>query len=229
MAFSRDTNLTAITVEPDLAKADATVIWLHGLGADGNDFAGIVTQLGLPASHSIRFIFPHAPYRKITINGGMAMRAWYDLYDMQLTSKEDEPGIKQSQQLLLELVSQEVASGISSERIILAGFSQGGAIALYTGLRANKKLGGIIALSTYQVLADTLVTERSAVNAKLAIFMAHGSFDNVVPLAIGQETCQQLQALDYLVKWQVYPMQHSVVTEEVQHISNFINEVLLGN
>ena len=145
-----------IVVEPDHNTCDASIIWLHGLGADGSDFVGIIDHLGLSSQHTIRFIFPHAPYRSITINNGMTMRGWYDLYDYDINKQEDAIGIKQSQQSLVTIIEKEIAAGISSKRIILAGFSQGGAIALYTGLRLSSAIGGIIALSTYLVLSNTL-------------------------------------------------------------------------
>ena len=199
---------------------------MHGLGADGNDFVGIVDQLGLPSKHTIRFIFPHAAYRSITINNGMTMRAWYDLYDMALNNREDITGIRQSQCSILTLIEKEIATGISSKRIILAGFSQGGAMALYTGLRFSVALGGIIALSTYQALADTLEKERDIANQTIPIFMAHGTFDPVVPFVVGQMSYKQMQSLNYQIQWETYPMQHSVVPYEIQHIGAFIRKML---
>jgi phospholipase/carboxylesterase len=218
--------LDCIVVEPKTKTHDASIIWLHGLGADGNDFVGIVDQLGLPLKHKVKFIFPHAPYRSITVNDGMTMRGWYDIYDMELNNQEDKDGIEHSRQAIITMIEKEIAGGISYKRIILAGFSQGGAIALYTGLRFGVTLGGIIALSTYQVLASTLIEERNVANQTVPIFMAHGMFDPVVPFAVGQMGYKQMQALNYKIQWQTYPMQHSVVPEEIQHIGAFITEAL---
>ena len=218
--------LDFIIVEPKNCICDATIIWLHGLGADGNDFVDIVSQLGLPATHKIRFIFPHAPYRDVTINGGMSMRAWYDLYSLEFDCNEDIAGIMQAKQYITTLIEQEIAAGISAKRIILAGFSQGGALALYIGLRFNEALGGIIVLSAYELLPLTLHKERPQVNKAIPIFMAHGMFDPVVPFHLGRECYEHVLNLDCPVKWQAYPMQHTVVAEEIQHIGSFIKEVL---
>lgn len=218
--------LDCIVVEPRAKAYDASIIWLHGLGADGNDFVGIVDQLGLPLTHKVKFIFPHAPYRSITVNDGMTMRGWYDIYDMELNTQEDKEGIEQARRSIITMIEKEIAEGISYKRIILAGFSQGGAIALYTGLRLSSAIGGIIALSTYQVLAKTLEGERNVANQTVPIFMAHGMFDPVVPFAVGQMSYKQMQALNYQIQWKTYPMQHSVVPEEIQHIGAFIIEVL---
>lgn len=222
----RRIELECIVIDPPVNKCDASIIWLHGLGADANDFVGIVQELRLPNYHTIRFILPHAPYRTITLNDGMKMRGWYDIFDMALNIEEDEVGIKESQQLMHALIEQEISAGINSKRIILAGFSQGGAIALYTGLRFDKALGGIIALSTYQVLSNALESESHMANKNVPIFMAHGMFDPVVPFNIGKMSCSQMQSMNYQVQWQTYPMQHTVVPEEIQHIGAFIQEHL---
>lgn len=218
--------LDFIIVEPKNSVCDATIIWLHGLGADGHDFVGIVDQLGLPATHKIRFIFPHAPYRAVTINGGVSMRAWYDLYSLEFDGNDDLVGIVQAKQYITALIEQEIAAGIPAKKIILAGFSQGGAIALYAGLRFNEALGGIIALSTYQLLPNTLPEERQQVNQALPIFMAHGMFDPIVPFHVGRACYEHMLELDYPIKWQAYPMQHTVVADEISHIGNFIKEIL---
>jgi phospholipase/carboxylesterase len=223
---SANLELDYIVVEPKSKPCDTTIIWLHGLGADGNDFVGIVNQLGLPASNKVKFIFPHAPHRAITINNGMTMRGWYDLYDMKLNNREDIVGITQSQQAIIALIEKEVANGVSYKRIILAGFSQGGAMALYTGLRMDFPIGGIIALSTYQVLANTLEQERSDANQNVPIFMAHGVFDSIVPFAVGKMSYKQMHKLSYQIQWKDYPMEHSVIPEEIQHIGEFINRVV---
>ena len=220
------TGLNPIIIQPPGSVADATIIWMHGLGADGSDFVGIVDQLCLPVNHSIKFIFPHAPYRPIAINAGMAMRGWYNLFSLNLVAKEDITGILKSNQQIGDLIEQELAAGIKPERIILAGFSQGGAMALYIGLRFNRRLGGIIALSTYQLVANKLADERNPANQDIPIFLAHGMFDPVVGFNLGQDAQQQLVDLAYNVEWHTYPMQHTLLPEEIQHIGDFIHKVL---
>lgn len=205
---------------------DAAVIWLHGLGADGNDFAPIVPQLGIAAELRVRFIFPHAPKQPVTINNGFVMRAWYDVKTPVLLQQQDAKGIKASQKALIELIRQQQEQGIDSKRIILVGFSQGGAIALYTGLRLKDPLGGILSLSSYLPLADTTAKEASEENQGVSIMMAHGNFDPVIPLQAGQESLQQLQALGYQPEWFSYPMEHSVCIEEIQEIGRWINRCL---
>jgi phospholipase/carboxylesterase len=204
----------------------ATVIWLHGLGADGNDFVPIVKELNLQEDKPIRFIFPHAPMRPVSINGGHVMRAWYDLGMVagQLTSKEED--IRASQKALELLIEREISRGMPAEKIILAGFSQGGVIALHTGLRYPKKLGGVLALSTYLALANSLPTERSQVNATIPIYMAHGREDQVIPLAMAALSRDELQRLGYQVDWHQYPMQHSVCAEEIEAISDWLQGVV---
>lgn len=224
--YTPKSELDFIVVEPEARTSDATIIWLHGLGADGNDFLGIIDQLGLPPTHKVRFIFPHAPYRSITINGGMVMRGWYDLSALELDTREDIVGILQSKQYITDLIEQEIATGILAKRIILAGFSQGGAIALYTGLRFNVAIGGILVLSAYQLLAHTLSSERHEANQTIPIFMAHGLFDPVVTFDLGYKNYQQLLELNYPLRWNTYPMQHTVIAEEIKHIGSFIREIL---
>ena len=212
-------------IEPRIdANAQSTwcVIWLHGLGADGHDFVPIVPELHLPESVPVRFIFPHAPMQPVTINGGYVMRAWYDIVEQDLRERQDAAGTQQSQQYIIEIIEQQLALGIDSSHIILAGFSQGGAIALYTGLRFAKPLGGIMALSTYLPLAATTEAEIHAVNRKIPIFMAHGLFDTVVPLKAGVMSRRHLEQLGYRVQWQEYPMQHSVCVEEIADISAWL-------
>jgi phospholipase/carboxylesterase len=193
---------------PELA-----VIWLHGLGADGHDFEPIVPELRL--EFAVRFVFPHAPLRRVTINGGMAMRAWYDILGFDRRAREDDAGIRVSAAAVTELIDREVERGTPSERVVLAGFSQGGAIALHTALREPRVLGGIMALSTYLPLVATLAGERSAANARLPIFMAHGTSDNVLPLALGEASRRALEAHGYAVDWHSYAMPHSVCLEEI--------------
>jgi len=207
-------------------KVDATVIWLHGLGADGNDFMGMVDQLGLPESHAVRFIFPNAPYMEVTVNQGYRMRAWYDIYDVNILNEEDEHGIIRSQESLMQIIKHEVEQGIASTRIILAGFSQGGAMALYTGLRHEQPLGGIIVLSAYLPMAASFYSKQYAHNHKTPIFIAHGLFDPIVPFNAGQATCQQLQRENYIIEWKTYPMEHTINIDEIRDIGSFINRCL---
>ncbi len=211
--------------EPELA-ADACVIWMHGLGADASDFAGIVGQLGLPVDHRVRFLFPQAPFRPITVNQGMVMRGWYDIFSFDRLLEEDTVGVEGSFATIGHLIQQQMEQGIVSERIILAGFSQGGAIALYTGLRSDMRLGGVIVLSAYLPLANALDAERYMVNREIPIFMAHGMFDPIVPFAIGRATYERLIIDGYDVEWNSYPMVHTVLPEEIDDIGAFIRRCL---
>lgn len=215
------------TVENETAAHPTySVIWLHGLGADGNDFAPIVPQLVAPQWPALRFVFPHAPVRPVTVNGGMPMRAWYDIYGFDLVARQDETGIRQSIAQVEALIAREQERGIPSERILLAGFSQGGAIALAAGLRHRQKLAGIIALSTYLPMADTLAGERSAANDAVPIFWGHGTLDPVVILQRGLDSRAVLEALGYKVAWHTYPMPHSVCPEEIVDLRRWIGERL---
>src|SRR4249920_2218009 len=202
----------------------ASIIWLHGLGADGNDFAPIVPALGLPKA-AIRFVFPHAPIQPVTINGGMHMRAWYDISDGAIR-REDESGVRASQKLIETLIAREKERGTAASRLVLAGFSQGGAIALQTGLRHPERIAGVMALSSYLPIADKVSAEASAANRDVPVFMAHGSFDPIVPLARAEQSLGVLQSLGYAVEWREYPMPHSVCAEEVTDISAWLREVL---
>ncbi len=204
-----------------------SVVWLHGLGADGNDFAPIVPELRLPESLAVRFIFPHAPVQPVTINGGMAMRAWYDILVPNLVRIEDEKGIRQSEKNVDALIQREVARGIPTENIVLAGFSQGCAMTLHTGLRTPYKLAGLMALSGYLPLMDMADKDRHSANAHTPVFMAHGSFDPVVVIARAEASHQKLTSLGYSVQWHTYPMQHSVCPEEIRDMSAFLNKVLV--
>jgi phospholipase/carboxylesterase len=199
----------------------ACVIWLHGLGADGHDFEPIVPELEL--DQPVRFVFPHAPVRAVTINQGMRMRAWYDILQFG-PGPEDEAGVRASQKLLEELIAAEKARGIGS--IVLAGFSQGGAIVLQTALRHRERLAGVLALSTYLPLHKALETERSRENRDVPIFMAHGQYDEIIPLARAEQSRQLLERLGYKLQWHTYPMPHSVCPEEIEHISAFLREIL---
>ena len=202
----------------------ASVIWLHGLGADGNDFAAIVPELDLPP-FAIRFIFPHAPMQPVTINGGMMMRAWYDISDSAIR-REDERGVRDSQSRIEKLLAQEKTRGSSAARIVLAGFSQGGAIALHAGLRHPERLAGIMALSTYLPMADLLAAEAAMINRDVPIFMAHGSADPVIPIERAQRSKALLEQHGYSVDWHGYPMPHSVCAEEISDISTWLKQVL---
>jgi phospholipase/carboxylesterase len=215
--------LDAIEIETGKNPA-ASVIWLHGLGADGSDFASIVPQLRLPKT-AIRFVFPHAPVRPVTINGGMRMRAWYDITD-GANRREDERGVRASQALIETLIDREKERGTKAERLVLAGFSQGGAIALHTGLRNRERITGIMALSTYVPVGEQLSVEASAANRDVPIFMAHGSYDPIIPLARAEQSRKLLESLGYPVEWREYGMQHSVCPEELADIGDWLAKVL---
>ncbi|MDH3693641.1 MAG: alpha/beta hydrolase [Gammaproteobacteria bacterium] len=208
------------------ANPEFAIIWLHGLGADGHDFEPIVPQLGLPQETAVRFIFPHAPHRPITLNGGMVMRGWYDISGMEMIRQEDAAGIEASAQIVRGLIDAQEAHGIPSERIILAGFSQGGAIVLFTGLRHRKKLAGIMALSTYLPLSDRSEDEASTQNRRTPIFMAHGLYDPIIALPIAEASRAVLQKLDYDIEWRTYAMPHSVSPEEISDISAWFTRVI---
>jgi phospholipase/carboxylesterase len=211
--------MDAIQIEtgPD---PEAAVIWLHGLGADGHDFEPIVPELEL--AKPVRFVFPHAPIRPVTINQGMRMRAWYDILQLG-GGPEDEAGLRASQKLTEELIR---AQDLPANRIVLAGFSQGGAIVLLTGLRYPERLAGVMALSTYLPLAGTLAAERSAPNRETPIFMAHGRYDDLIPMQRAQASREHLQKLGYAVEWHDYPMPHSVCAPEIADLSSFLARVL---
>jgi len=202
-----------------------TVLWLHGLGADGRDFVPIVGELDL-AEVPIRFVFPHAPMQAVTINNGMVMRAWYDILGNDLARREDERGVRTSQGLVEALIARERSRGVASTKILLAGFSQGGAIALQTGLRHPEPLAGIMALSTYVPIAATLEAERNPANARVPIFMAHGTQDPIIPLAHARRSHELLERLGYAVEWHEYPMPHSVAPQEIRDIGAWLRRVL---
>jgi phospholipase/carboxylesterase len=212
-----------IETAPDPA---ASVIWLHGLGADGNDFVPIIPELKLPRALAVRFVFPHAPVRKVTLNNGAAMRAWYDIASADLNNRADIAGVRQSQTDVEALIARETSRGIAAARIVLAGFSQGGVIALHTALRHPERLAGAIALSTYLVLADRLAEEAAAANRDLPIFMAHGTADPVVRFEWGDSSRRSLVANGYRVDWHTYRMEHSVCMEEIQAIGAWLVKTL---
>jgi phospholipase/carboxylesterase len=204
---------------------ERSVIWLHGLGADGRDFVPIVGELALPAA-PIRFVFPHAPVQPVTINNGMSMRAWYDIVANDLARREDERGVRASQGLVEALVARERERGVPAARLVLAGFSQGGAISLQTGLRHPERLAGIMALSTYVPIAATLAAERNAANGDVPIFMAHGTQDPIIPLAHARRSRELLERLGYPVEWHEYAMPHSVSPQEIDDIGAWLRRVL---
>jgi phospholipase/carboxylesterase len=208
------------------AHPDAAVIWLHGLGADGNDFVPVVNEMRLPPSLAIRFVFPHAPIRPVTLNNGFRMRAWYDLSAGDITNRADVAGVRASKAQVEALIAREKTRGIAARRIVLAGFSQGGVIALHTGVRHAERLACIIALSTYVVLPEKLAAEGSPANRDIPIFMAHGTYDPMIRLEWGEASRRALIAAGYNVEWHTYPMQHSVVMEEIDAIKAFLVKVL---
>ena len=223
-------NQTLPCIKIDIGdKPIFSVIWMHGLGADGNDFVPIVYELALLPETSIRFIFPHAPERSVSINNGYVMRAWYDIYDQSLGLSEDEEGIRQSQQAIEKLIEQEVQRGIPSQNIILAGFSQGGVMALQIGLRYKNEIAGIMALSCYLSLSQTLVDEISVVNRLAPIFMAHGSNDMVIPIIKAKASKEKLLASNCNVEWHEYDMAHSVCGDEISDISQWLNRIIKVN
>ncbi|GGX42807.1 alpha/beta hydrolase [Saccharospirillum salsuginis] len=212
-----------LSTRPD---PDATVIWLHGLGADGHDFEPIVPELHLPDDLGIRFIFPHAPQIPVTINAGYVMPAWYDIYEMTINRKVDTQGLRTSAAAIDAFIDRELERGIDSRRIILAGFSQGGAVAYECALRHPKPLGGLMALSTYFATADDI--QRSETNARLPTFVGHGTFDPIVPEALGRNAAQELNRLGYPVEYKTYSMEHSVHPEEIRDISGWLQKLLKG-
>ncbi len=203
-----------------------SVIWLHGLGADGNDFPPIVPELGLGQELGIRWVFPHAPSIPVTLNGGMRMPAWYDIQEVDLRRRHDERGVRHSARQIEALIARERERGVPSERITLAGFSQGGAIAAHTALRHAEPLGALVLLSTYLVLGDTLEAEVDAANKALPIFQAHGTLDPMVPFERGEQARDRLRELGYAIEWREYPMAHQVCLEEIQELGQWLGRVL---
>jgi phospholipase/carboxylesterase len=219
------TKLDCIELETQ-QQPDAAIIWLHGLGADGNDFVPIAQELRLPSTLRIRFIFPHAPIRPITINQGYPMRGWYDITSLDVAGRDDADGILASSEAVSRLCDGQVTRGIRHERIVLAGFSQGGAIALHCGLRQARRLAGIMALSCYLPRAASLETEAAAANRDTPVFMAHGRMDSVVAIEFGNQARQLLDQLDYTINWRDYPMGHSVSADEITDIRRWLIELL---
>lgn len=203
-----------------------SVIWLHGLGADGHDFEPIVPELRIPSGLALRFVFPHAPVRPVTINGGMAMRAWYDIFSLDRAGPVDERGIRDSAEIANALIRRERERGVAADAIVLAGFSQGGAIALHAALRFPERLAGLMALSTYLPLTDAFDAEVASNpdnrNGDIPIFMAHGTFDPVLPLQLGSDSRDFLESRGFSVEWHDYPMAHAVCAEEIAHIRGWL-------
>ena len=217
-----------LVIETGVHKPDACVIWLHGLGADGHDFEPIVPELRLDPGLNLRFVFPHAPMMPVTINQGFVMRAWYDIKQADIGAEPDEKGIRASAELVGEMIDAQIEQGIRPERIVLAGFSQGGAIVLQAGLRYPARLAGILALSTYLPLADTLQDEMSIDNGATPIFLAHGSADPVIPVGLASRSLEKLEQMGYTVEWHEYKgMQHSVSEQEIYHIAEWLETVLM--
>lgn len=207
-------------------KPDAAVIWLHGLGADGHDFEPIVPEIVRPGERAWRFVFPNAPVRPVTINGGMAMRAWYDLKGLDRRAAEDAAGFRDTDALVRQLIAKEVARGIPTSRVVLAGFSQGGAVSLYTVPRYPEKLAGVMALSCYLPRESTFLAERAPANDATPIFMAHGRADTVLTMSLGTQSRDFLKALGYAVEWHDYPMAHAVCAAEIADIREFLFRIL---
>ena len=217
--------LEAIEIETT-ASPTASIVWMHGLGADGHDFVDVVPELSLPARPGVRFVFPHAPMRPVTINGGYIMRAWYDIRDDGGVRREDPAGVRASQKSIEALIEREKARGVPSRAIVLAGFSQGGAMALHTSLRQGERLAGVMALSCSLPLADALAAEAGPANRDVPIFMAHGTHDPMIPMARAVRAREILTGLGYRLEWHEYPMPHSVCLEEIRDISAWLTTVL---
>ena len=218
-------DLEALEIETG-PQPQAAVIWMHGLGADAHDFEPVIPMLDFGSRRPVRYVFPNAPVRPVTLNGGMAMRAWYDLLSMDRNAPEDETGIRDSAAGIDALISKEIERGISATQIVIAGFSQGGAMALFTALRYREALAGVLALSTYLPLAAAVLTERTDANARLPIFMAHGEMDDVVPINFARNSRKRLTQLGHEVEWHEYPMPHSVSPDELADIKVFLDRVL---
>lgn len=219
------TNNKSIVLVHGKGEATHAVIWLHGLGASADDFPPVIPELGLSANRSIRFIFPQAPDRAITINNGMRMPGWYDIKGMSLEDKQDAQGMAESQATVEALIDQQIAMGIPSDNIILAGFSQGGAVTYFTGIRSSKKLAGLLTMSTYLPFDQDTTKERSEVNTSTPIFASHGTHDQVVPMSMGQSSVEHLKELGYKIDWKTYRMEHQVVMEQIKDIGHWINKV----
>lgn len=218
-------SLPAIEIETGV-RPTHTIVWLHGLGADGNDFVPIIDELELSSEQSVRFIFPHAPERPVSINNGYKMRAWYDIFNPDFNHRQDEAGIRSSQKALDNLIVQEMQRGMASNHILLAGFSQGGAMALQVGLRQVNPLAGIIALSCYLPVAETFVREAATANSSIPIFMAHGTYDSVIPLTHAIASKEKLLAANYVPEWHEYPIGHTVFPQEITDLARWLQRII---
>lgn len=216
----------AVEIDTGQVEPQGSVIWLHGLGADGHDFEPIVPELRLPAELALRFVFPHAPVRPVTINNGMSMRAWYDILTLDRDGPADDAGVRDSGRILDQLIERELERGIAADKIVVAGFSQGGAIAMHSALRSKHKLAGLMALSTYLPIShafeDEVVKSAHSGHTDLPIFMAHGSLDPMLPMALGRDSAELLIAHGFNVEWHEYPMAHSVCAEEIDDVRNWL-------
>lgn len=217
--------LSCVEVEPS-KPANATVIWLHGLGADGHDFEPVVPALKLPESLPIRFVFPNAPHQPVTVNGGMVMPAWYDILEMSIERKIDVDGLLKSVQQIDALIQREIDRGIASDRIVLAGFSQGGAVAYHAALCYPKRLAGLITLSTYMATAELIEQQRSDINRNIPVVIHHGTADDVVPISLGTQATEKLQQLGYQPQWHSWPIDHGLCLEEVESIGEWLVRTL---
>ncbi|HSD69194.1 MAG TPA: alpha/beta fold hydrolase [Woeseiaceae bacterium] len=217
-----------VEIEP-VNTATGTVLWLHGLGADGHDFEPIVAELALPQQVALRFVFPHAPIRPVTLNGGMRMRAWYDIISLDRSGPQDEKGIRESAAILTSLIERERQRGIANDRVVVAGFSQGGAIAMHTALRHPQRLAGLMALSSWLPLGNAFAAEvlnnPHSQSRELPVFMAHGTFDPMLPITMGQQSRAALQNAGFDVEWHEYPMAHAVCAEEIVAIRKWLLSV----
>ena len=227
MKYTTTETTDQVTLTPSQAPA-ASVVLLHGLGADGWDFVPIVEELGLPDALPVRFVFPHAPVRPVTVNNGYEMRAWYDIKAFTPEGRADAAGLAESVRRVDALLEAEIAAGVAASRIVLAGFSQGGAVALSAGLRFGERLAGLLALSTYLPFPETLAAGKSVANQDVPILMCHGRMDPVVPLGMGTEARDALRAKGYAVEWHEYPMQHEVCAEELGEIARWLRVRLAG-
>ena len=217
--------LESIVINPQ-SEPKVVVIWLHGLGADGYDFEPIVSELNLPDSLAVKFVFPHAPKIPVTVNGGYVMRAWYDIVSADLGQRQDVEGVQRSAEQLNDLIEVEIKLGTPADKIILAGFSQGGAIILQVGLRYPKRLGGLMVLSSYVPLAETLAAEKSLANQEIPIFYAHGEQDDVIPISFAKKSRDLLIEQGYQVEWNSYSMSHAVIPDEIDAIGVWLRKVI---
>lgn len=225
--MSQENEGTLVTVEPQ-GDVKACVIWLHGLGADGFDFKPIVPYLKLPEDAGVRFLFPHAEVMPVTVNGGMPMRAWYDILEMNIDRKVDKASLLKSSERIARLIEEQIQEGIPAEKIILAGFSQGGAVAYQTALCFPKRLAGLVTLSTYMATEEEISSGRSVENQDIPVWIAHGSYDDVVPLQLGEQARDKLKSMNYSPVWTTYPMGHEVVIEQIEALGRWLQDQLVS-